>query len=75
MAQRMKNLKSIEKWLEALCVYSLVPRDGFDSACPLAFAEVHFVLKERFYCPLLFFANCCQSSALLSLLLSMRHRS
>ena len=34
MAQRMKSLKSIEKWLEALCVYSLVPRDGIEPTTP-----------------------------------------
>ena len=67
---KIKSLKPDEKRLEALYVSSLVPRDGIGSACSLVFIKVHFVLKERLCCPLLFVANCCQSSALLSLLLS-----
>ena len=67
---KMKSLKPLFIWLKVLYGCSLVPRDGIGSACSLVFIKVHFVLKERLCCPLLFVANCCQSSALLSLLLS-----
>lgn len=50
----------------------MVPRDGIGSACSLVFTNVHFVLKERLYCPLLFIVYCCQSSAMLSGLLSRK---
>jgi hypothetical protein len=59
-------------WLKALVMYGVVPRDGIGSACSLVFIKVHFVLKERLYCPLLFVANCCQSSVMLSGLLSRK---
>jgi hypothetical protein len=41
---RMKSLKPLAIWFEALCVCSLVPKDGFGLACSSAFTYAFVAL-------------------------------
>ncbi len=66
-AQKRASRRDYFKWL---AIGLKVPRDGLGFICSLMSAYVRVALKQWLHRPLVFIVDCCQSSALLSVLLA-----